>query len=267
MFRKYLFHLTAVALAFSAVNTAIAQVGEPGVRPCAVCPPDSNCRAIVECRPAMLAQVVRTSSSVRADLDGRVVRYEITETYTNRGGRVGEADFMLPLPKGAAFEDLALSINGEMVTGETMNADRARGVYEEIVRKLRDPALVEWMGHGLLRTRIFPIQPGEEKRVVVRFRAIAEREGDALRLDWLGDHRAGDAGGSSSFTFSYPDDATLGTAYSPTNSLQMRTSRTAASRASMTRAGRSPCSFRCAHARPPRFHCSRTRRTAKMALR
>ena len=43
---------------------------------------------------------------------------------------------MLPLPKGAAFEDLALSINGEMVTGETMNAERARGVYEEIVRKL-----------------------------------------------------------------------------------------------------------------------------------
>jgi Ca-activated chloride channel homolog len=220
MFRKCLHCLAAIVLAFFAVNTAIAQAGEPAVRPCAICPPDSNCRAIAECRPPMLAQVVRTSSSVRADLDGRVVRYEITETYTNRGGRVGEADFMLPLPKDAAFEDLALSINGEMVTGETMNAERARGVYEEIVRKLRDPALVEWMGHGLLRTRIFPIQPGEEKRVVVRFRAIAEREGDALRLDWLGDRRAGDAGGSSSFTFSYPDDATLGTAYSPTNSLQ-----------------------------------------------
>jgi Ca-activated chloride channel family protein len=167
----------------------------------------------------MVAQVVRTSSRVRADLDGRVVRYEVTETYTNRGGMVGEADFLLPLPKGAAFEDLALSINGEMVTGETMNADRARGVYEEIVRKMRDPALVEWMGHGLLRTRIFPIQPGEEKRVVVRFRAIAEREGDALRLDWLGGRRAGDAADNSSFTLAYPDDGTLGEAYSPTHAL------------------------------------------------
>jgi Ca-activated chloride channel homolog len=220
MVRKYLQHLTAIAFTFFAAHVAIAQVGEPSVRPCAICPPDSNCRAIVECRQPTIAQVVRTSSRVRADLDGRVVRYEVTETYTNRGGRVGEADFMLPLPKGAAFEDLALSINGEMVTGETMNADRARGVYEEIVRKMRDPALVEWIGHGLLRTRIFPIQPGEEKRVVVRFRAIAEREGDALRLDWLGDRRAGDTGDNSSFTFSYPDDATLGTAYSPTHSLQ-----------------------------------------------
>ncbi len=219
MFRRYQHFLTVFVFALCGANAAFAQGGEPGVQPCvALCPSDGNCRLATRCRP-MAAQVVRTSSRVRADLDGRVVRYEVTETYTNRGGMVGEADYLLPLPKGAAFEDLALSINGEMVTGETMNADRARGVYEEIVRKLRDPALVEWMGHGLLRARIFPIQPGEEKRVVVRFRAIAEREGDALRLDWLGDRRAGDAGDNSSFTFAYPDDGSLGDAYSPTHSL------------------------------------------------
>jgi Ca-activated chloride channel family protein len=218
MFRRSLHVLTVLLLASGA---AVAQRGEPSViRPCAQpCPPDSNCRAVPECVRPMAPQVVRTSTRVRADLDGRVVRYEVTETYTNRGGMIGEADFLLPLPKGAAFEDLALSINGEMVTGETMSADRARGVYEEIVRKMRDPALVEWMGHGLLRTRIFPIQPGEEKKVVVRFRAIAEREGDALRLDWLGDRRAGDTGDNRSFTFAYPDDGSFGDAYSPTHSL------------------------------------------------
>jgi Ca-activated chloride channel family protein len=220
MFRRYLSALLVAILPLGSSGVLPAQGVEPTIRPCGPpCPPDGNCRASPDCRRPMAAQVVRTSSRVRADLDGRVVRYEVAETYTNRGGMVGEADYLLPLPKGAAFEDLALSINGEMVSGETMNSDRARGVYEEIVRKLRDPALVEWMGHGLLRTRIFPIQPGEEKRVVVRFRAIAEREGDALRLDWLGDRRAGDAGGNSSFTFSYPDDATLGDAYSPTHSL------------------------------------------------
>jgi Ca-activated chloride channel homolog len=219
MFRRYLSAFILLLCAAGTSRASFAQGVESIMRPCAPpCPPDSNCR-MVECRRPMVAQVVRTSSRVRADLDGRVVRYEVTETYTNRGGMVGEADYLLPLPKGAAFEDLALSINGEMVTGETMNADRARGVYEEIVRKMRDPALVEWMGHGLLRARIFPIQPGEEKRVVVRFRAIMEREGDALRLDWLGDRRAGDAGDNSSFTLSYPDDGTLGDAYSPTHAL------------------------------------------------
>ena len=156
----------------TAVGAQVVRAPSPCDSPC---PPNAMCATIRNCAPPA-AQVVRSSSQVRVDLEGRVVRYEVTDTYINRGTIVGEADYLLPLPKGAAFEDMALSINGEMVTGETMGADRARAVYEEIVRRMRDPALVEWMGHGLLRTRIFPIQPGETKRVVARFRAVAERE-------------------------------------------------------------------------------------------
>jgi Ca-activated chloride channel family protein len=115
----------------------------------------------------------------------RVLRYEVDETFVNTGGGLGEADYLFPLPAGSAFEDLKLSINGELVSGETMNATDARRIYEDIVRRSRDPALVEWMGAGLLRARIFPINPGEEKRVVVRFQSIAQREGDALRIDYV----------------------------------------------------------------------------------
>src|SRR5207248_2111795 len=107
------------------------------------------------------------------------------ERFVNNGGRLGEADYMFPLPKGAAFQDLKLSIDGQLVAGETMSATDARRIYEEIVRRQRDPALVEWMGYGLLRARIFPINPGEEKRVVVRYQMVAEREGDAGRVDYF----------------------------------------------------------------------------------
>jgi Ca-activated chloride channel family protein len=169
--------------------------------------------------------VVRQSSDVRVDLVDRVLRYEITETFVNRGSRIGEADFMFPLPKGAAFQDLKLSINGEMVSGETMGADRARQIYEEIVRRQRDPALLEWMGYGLLRARIFPIAPGEQKKVVVRFQTVAPREGDALRVDYFRGTRSNqvgmnqDLGGRTSFVLTYPNDPMYGTAYSPTHSI------------------------------------------------
>ena len=168
--------------------------------------------------------VYRQSSDVRVALADRVLRYEITETFVNRGGRVGEADFMFPLPKGAAFQDLKLSINGEMVSGETMSADRARQIYEEIVRRQRDPALLEWMGYGLLRARIFPIAPGEVKKVVVRFQTVAEREGDALRVDYFRGLRTNQVAtrhpeGRVSFVLTYPNDAMYGTAYSPTHSI------------------------------------------------
>jgi Ca-activated chloride channel family protein len=173
--------------------------------------------------------VVRQSSDVHAELVNGVLRYEVTETFVNRGSGIGEADYLFPLPKGAAFQDLKLSINGELVSGEAMNATEARQIYEQIVRQRRDPALVEWMGYGLLRTRIFPIAPGEEKKVVVRFQSVAEREGDALRIDYFRGTRPapvvrdgnGDGSweGKTSFTLTYPANALYGNAYSPTHSL------------------------------------------------
>src|SRR5688500_4890172 len=194
------------------------------------------CRVVPECAPGMRCEVppcgiqspdvYRKSSDVRVDLVDRVLRYEITETFVNRGSRLGEADYMFPLPKGAAFQDLKLSINGEMVAGETMSADRARRIYEEIVRSQRDPALLEWMGYGLFRARIFPIAPGEEKKVVLRFHVVAPREGDALRVDYFRGLRntqfaANQLGeGRTSMVLTYPNDPVYGTAYSPTHSIE-----------------------------------------------
>ena len=200
-------------------------------RPCAR-PADDRVDVRVPVCPVQA--VVRTRSDVRARLDGaRAIHYEVEERFVNRGGVIGEADYMFPLPKNAAFADLKLSINGELVAGETMNANDARRIYEEIVRRKRDPALVEWMGHGLLRARIFPINPGEEKRVVVRFDAVVEREGDALRVDYFrggapagvvmpmeNDGRTRD-GARTSFTLSYERTPSLGMPYSPTHSLEM----------------------------------------------
>ena len=155
-------------------------------RPCGVVPRPMderipNAVPIRDCRPS----IVRTHSDVRVELADRVLRYDVEERFVNRGATVGEADYLFPLPNNAAFQDLKLSIDGELVAGETMSADTARRIYETIVRTQRDPALVEWMGHGLLRARIFPLNPGEEKTVVVRFQSVAPREGDALRIDYF----------------------------------------------------------------------------------
>ncbi len=180
-----------------------------------------------ECIMPQAVALERTSSNVRATLADHVLRYEVEETFRNRGGVVQEADYMYPLPAGAAFQELQLSINGQLTSGEIMDAGRARSTYEEIVRRQRDPALVEWMGYGLLRARIFPINPGEEKRVVLRFQVIAPREGDAIRVDYQrgsGRALAGMSSGThdvreSSFTLRYPKVGRCN-AYSPTQDLQ-----------------------------------------------
>lgn len=191
-----------------------AEPREPGRTP-PITRPVSDCRQ----------NIVRTRSDVRVELANRVLRYEVEERFVNRGGTIGEADYIFPLPRDAAFQDLKLSIDGQLVSGETMASSEARRIYENIVRTQRDPALVEWMGHGLLRARIFPLNPGEEKRIVVRFQSVAPREGDALRVDYFRGGAPGttnvrdDESGSSSFTFSYRPSTELGNPYSPTHQL------------------------------------------------
>lgn len=233
--------------AFFLVATIAVPAGAQGrliPRPCPQpVPPctDGRCPEVVPIRPCIIGNaIVRTSSQVRVEMVNRVLRYEVDETFLNTGGGLGEADYLFPLPAGSAFEDLKLSINGELVSGETMNANDARRIYEDIVRRHRDPALVEWMGAGLLRARIFPINPGEEKRVVVRFQSIARREGDALRIDyvrgteparppiampvvreqWRGDND--DIEVANSFSLTYNNTRDFGAPYSPTHRLNVR---------------------------------------------
>ena len=233
--RKSLF-----ALAFLLAPAAVPAQGRiivpcPVPRPC----PDLRCPPPPPCdRPMGDAQVQRTGSDIRVVLEEGVLHYEVEERFTNRGGRLGEADYMFPLPHGAAFEELKLAIDGELVAGEILGADEARRIYEDIVRRHRDPALVEWMGHGLLRTRIFPIQPGEERRIVVRFQSVAPREGDALRIDYFRGtdpargvvpvaeprvriERPAAANARTTFTFEYPGGDRFGRPYSPTHSLDI----------------------------------------------
>src|SRR5262245_13092361 len=216
-----IFRAGVVSLAIAITAAPVFAQGWIIPRPCIVPRPMDERIPIPirDCRSA----IARTRSDVRVELADRVLRYEVEERFVNRGGTIGEADYLFPLPNNAAFQDLKLSINGELVAGETMPADTARRIYENIVRSQRDPALVEWMGHGLLRARVFPLNPGEEKRIVVRFQSVAPREGDALRIDYFRGATRGPTtvqdGGMSSFTLSYRPSSELGTPYSPPHAL------------------------------------------------
>ncbi|MGE0158744.1 MAG: VWA domain-containing protein [Gemmatimonadales bacterium] len=130
--------------------------------------------------------VDRTRSEVVVRVEGRVAQIEVSEWFVNRGRRLAEGDYLYPLPGEAVFQGFSLFQGDAELRGEIMDAERARHIYEEIVRKRADPALIELAGHGLLRARIFPIQPGEERRVTLRYTQVLERAGNALQLVYAG---------------------------------------------------------------------------------
>jgi Ca-activated chloride channel family protein len=160
--------------------------------------------------------VTRVGSEVRVTVEGRVARFEIEERFRNDGSRVAEGSYLYPLPGEAVFQNFALWMGEQELRGEMLSAEEARGIYEAIVRQQRDPALLTLAGHGLVRAQVFPIQPGETRKVVLRYTQLLERAGDALRLRYALGQRGGSAGG---WRLEAPGAAGFGTPYSPTHAI------------------------------------------------
>ena len=150
-------------------------------------------------RPAQFGVVkVRTAVSVR--VTGRVALIEVEEWFRNDGGRLGEGDYLYPLPGEAVFTNYSLFQGDQELRGETMDAAQARAIYEEIVRRKRDPALIELAGHGLIRARVFPINRGETRKITLRYTQVLSRAGDALQFRYAAGGRFGGAIPSSDGT-------------------------------------------------------------------
>src|SRR5207245_9125215 len=93
-----------------------------------------------------------------------------------------EASYLYPRPSETAFSGVSLWQGDRELKGEPMDAAQARAIYEDIVRRKRDPALIELAGHGLLRARVFPIAPGETRQITLRYTQLPDRLGDAWRV-------------------------------------------------------------------------------------
>ena len=127
-------------------------------------------------------QRVRTDVRITIDGDQRVARFEVEEQFRNNWHRMMEGDYLYPIPAGAVFTDFSLFMGEQELKGEMLPASTARAIYEEIVRRKKDPALIELIGHGVLRARVFPINPGETRRIILRYTQVLGRDGNLLRL-------------------------------------------------------------------------------------
>lgn len=147
-------------------------------------------------RPVPLGSwaVERSRSEVRVTVEGRVARVDLAEWFRNDGPRAAEGEYLYPLSGEAAFLGFSLWQGEEELSGEIMDRNSARATYEKMVRRRGDPALVELIGHGLLRARVFPVEPGEEQQVRLSYTQLLETSGGALHFRYAGGGvRNGDA--------------------------------------------------------------------------
>ena len=93
---------------------------------------------------------------VSANITDGVAETTVEQTFVNNSGMDQEGTYMFPLPEGASVTSFSLRAGEHVLEGRLLGKDEARSIYEAVVRRRRDPALLEYVGRGLFRSSVFP---------------------------------------------------------------------------------------------------------------
>lgn len=96
-----------------------------------------------------------------------------------------EGVLMLPLPADIVMTGFVMSNGGKEMKGELLEANQAQAIYENIVRQMRDPGLLQLVGQRLLRARVFPIEPHGQIDVTVTYSQFLNKTGDLYEITLL----------------------------------------------------------------------------------
>jgi len=122
------------------------------------------------------ASLETTFTKADVSIKDQLATTVIEQEFYNPNPRQLEGTFLFPVPKGAQINKFTMEINGRPVEAELLAADKARGIYEDIVRRLKDPALLEYAGRDLFKVRIFPIEAHGRKRITLSYSQLLKSD-------------------------------------------------------------------------------------------
>ena len=133
-------------------------------------------------RPFPLAALEVASEKIDAKIKDQVATISIEQEFYNPNSQQLEGTFLFPIPKGAQLDKFKMEIGGKMMEPELLAADKARKIYEDIVRAAKDPALMEYEGRDLLKVRIFPIEGHSRKKIALSYTQILKQDNGLLEM-------------------------------------------------------------------------------------
>ena len=110
-----------------------------------------------------------------------VVTTHVDQLFRNDTHRDVEGRYVFPLPPGAVVSDFTMWVDGEALEARILDADEARQIYEDYVRRAIDPGLLEYIGRHTLSARVFPIPSGGERRIEITYTELLSAEEGVYR--------------------------------------------------------------------------------------
>jgi len=148
------------------------------IPPCMDCPPPP-CLECPPCgvwpcppQPHPFFQLAIQSLRVNVEIDQQIATTHVEQIFRNDNNFTVEGQYIFPLPLDATVSEFALWMDGKKVEGKVLSAEEARQVYNDIVNQMRDPALLEYIGHGALQANLFPILAGETRKIEMQYAQV-----------------------------------------------------------------------------------------------
>lgn len=123
-----------------------------------------------------------TYHHVDVNVVGQKARVRVDQEFTNLSSIPLETEYVFPVPAGAMVNAVTLMVDGKAMEGRLLKAEEARRIYDDIVRRQKDPALVEYVGRDFFRASIFPIPPGGSRQLVLEYDQLLPKDGETVEL-------------------------------------------------------------------------------------
>ena len=117
-------------------------------------------------------------------IENQVATTHIDQLFVNNNDWMLEGTYLFPLPLGAAVSELTMWVDGKPIEAKILEAPEARQIYDEIVRQLRDPALLEYIGTSAIQANVFPIPPNDERRIEIEYSQILPAENGLIHYTY-----------------------------------------------------------------------------------
>ncbi|MHC4113070.1 MAG: VIT domain-containing protein [Planctomycetota bacterium] len=165
--------------AFVLVEPVQAQIQHITIRPPAsnVIVPQCRARAFT---PDRRGTVEITEISVLIDILESTATTTIEIRLQNRSNRRQEAELIIPVPDGAVVRGFAYDGPHGKITAEVLPKDEAKRIYRQLVSKIRDPALAEFIGYNLIRSSVFPVEARGKQRIRLTYEHLLEVDGNRV---------------------------------------------------------------------------------------
>ena len=121
---------------------------------------------------------------VAVDIRDQIARTVIEESFVNHTDKELEGVFYFPLPPDASISGFGMWIGDKLIEADIVEKQRAREIYEQILRERRDPGLLEWSGGNIFKARVFPIPGNGEKRIKISYTQVLPLKGSRYRYSY-----------------------------------------------------------------------------------